>query len=299
MFQFRSLLLAAAIGAAISSLPAQTTATLSGVVSDKTGAGVPGAEVTISSPATGTERKTTTSETGDYRFSLLLPGDYRLIVMKTGFKEVVHENVRLEVNQAAVLDFALEVGQVTDKVTVTEQAPMLESSSSSMGQVIERKAIEDLPLNGRNFVQLAMLGPGVSGVGYSANGTIMSGTRPGRPAPGQRAFRQRQPRGVQQLLDGWRRQQRAPDAVHRAAPLGGSRSANSRFRPTCSPADQGRNSGATVNVITKSGTNEWHGSAVRVPAQRHLGRQELLHAGRAARSRNCARISSAAVSARR
>ena len=99
-------------------------------------------------------------------------------IQREGFRPVVHENITLEVNQVARLDFALELGAVTESVQVTSAAPLIESDTSAIGQVIENKQITELPLNGRNFVQLATLGPGVTGVGFSAAGTIMSGTRP-------------------------------------------------------------------------------------------------------------------------
>jgi hypothetical protein len=259
MFELRTLFLAATLCAANSVLSAQTTATLTGIVSDKTGAGVPGAEVTIVNAATGAERKTTTNETGDYRLALLLPGEYRLTVVKTGFKEVVRSNVRLEVNQSAEVDVSLEVGQVSEKVTVTESAPMLESASSSIGQVIERKAIEDLPLNGRNFVQLATLGPGVVGVGYSAKGTIMSGTRPDDQRPASELFANGNREGSNDfLMDGIDNNDRLTLSIVLRPSVESVR--EFKIQTNMFQADQGRNSGATVNIITKSGTNNWHGS---------------------------------------
>ena len=166
---------------------AQATGQLTGSVSDASQAAVPGAEVTATGIGTGLERKTTTNQQGDYTLPFLPPGEYRVRVQKEGFRQVSRD-VRLEVNQVARVDFALEVGEVTETVQVTGAAPLIESDTSAIGQVIEGKAIEDLPLNGRNFVQLAILGPGVVGVGFGAAGTIMSGTRPDDLRPGSELF---------------------------------------------------------------------------------------------------------------
>jgi hypothetical protein len=166
----------------------QATSRLTGDVVDPSGAAVSGAEVTVVNSGTGTTRSTTTSEAGDYSLPSLAPGDYAVTVSKPGFRQVKREGLRLEVNQTARVDFTLEVGAVSETVEVTGAVPLIDSDTSSIGQVIETKAIEDLPLNGRNFVQLAILGPGVVGVGFGARGTIMSGSRPDDLRPGSELF---------------------------------------------------------------------------------------------------------------
>ncbi|MDQ2898729.1 MAG: hypothetical protein M3Y07_02885, partial [Acidobacteriota bacterium] len=97
-------------------------------------------------------------------------------------------NVELQVNQRAEVNFALQLGQVSETVEVTGSAPLLESQSSSLGTVVNTQLTEELPLNGRNFVQLATLSPGVNGTGFSVSGTIMSGTRPDDRRPGTGIF---------------------------------------------------------------------------------------------------------------
>lgn len=239
---------------------AQTSSQLTIHVKDSTGASIPGAAVRLINPATGNERPLTTNESGIARYPFINPGDYRVIVSKDGFKESVRENVRLEVNQVLELDVALEVGQVTEKLTVTESAVQLESTNSSIGQVIETKAIEDLPLNGRNFVQLAILGPGVSGVGFGARGTIMSGTRPDDLRPGSELFANGNREGSNNfLMDGVDNNDRLTLSITLRPSVESVR--EFKIQTNMFSADQGRNSGATVNVITKSGTNTWHGSA--------------------------------------
>ena len=167
---------------------AQTSAGLKGVVTDSSGAVVPAAEIVVTNLDNGAKRQTVTNETGDYDIPLLRSGRYTIAGRKPGFKQAIREDVRLELNQIAQIDFTLTAGAVSETVEVESTAPLLESNTSSVGQVIETKAVSDLPLNGRNFAQLAILGPGVTGVGYSASGTIGSGTRPDDMRPGTELF---------------------------------------------------------------------------------------------------------------
>jgi hypothetical protein len=239
---------------------AQATAQLAGIVTDNTGASVPDVEITVTSIATGVERKVTTNESGSYTLPFLPPGEYRITLQKQGFQKISRDNVRLEVNQTARIDFALTVGSVSETVEVVGAAPLIESDSSAIGQVVERKAIEDLPLNGRNFVQLAVLGPGVVGVGFGARGTIMSGTRPDDLRPGSELFANGNREGSNNfLIDGTDNNERLTLAIA----LRPSVEAVQEFKIQTNmfAADQGRNAGATINVLTKSGTNQWHGSA--------------------------------------
>jgi hypothetical protein len=168
---------------------AQTaTAELSGTVSDPTGATVPNAKVTIANAQTGLSREATTGQNGNYLFTILQPGTYNLSVEAQGFRRTVQNNIELQVNQRAEVNLQLQVGQVTDTLEVTGTAPLLEAESSTLGTVVNTQFTEELPLNGRNFVQLATLSPGVNGTGYSVGGTIMSGTRPDDRRPGTEIF---------------------------------------------------------------------------------------------------------------
>ncbi|MBS1833048.1 MAG: TonB-dependent receptor, partial [Acidobacteria bacterium] len=238
----------------------QTTAQLNGTVSDKSGAAVPSAEVTAINVDTKVERKVTTNEDGSFTIPFLAPGNYRVVIQKQGFRTVNQENVRLEVNQVARVDSSLEVGQVSESVNVTEKPPAIESESSSIGQVVETKAIQDLPLNGRNFVQLAILGPGVTGVGFSSKGTIMSGSRPDDLRPGSEIFANGNREGSNNfLMDGSDNNDRLTLSIVLRPSVEAVR--EFKIQTNMFTAEQGRNSGATVNVLTKSGSNEWHGSA--------------------------------------
>ncbi len=238
---------------------AQTSSQLVVHVTDKSAAAVPGANVRLISPSTGVDRPVQTNENGIATYPFVPPGEYRVVVSKDGFKEFTRER-RLEVNQVLELDFQLEVGQVSEKLTVTESAVQLETNNSSIGQVVETKAIEDLPLNGRNFVQLAILGPGVTGVGFGARGTIMSGSRPDDLRPGSELFANGNREGSNNfLMDGIDNNDRLTLSITLRPSVESVR--EFKIQTNMFSADQGRNSGATVNVITKSGSNDWHGSA--------------------------------------
>ncbi len=237
----------------------QAFSQLTGVVVDSSGAVVPGAEVTASNTGTGVERSAQTNDGGTYTIPFLPPGSYNIAVNSEGFRSVVRDDVRLEVNQVARVDFSLEVGAVTETVEVTGSVPLLESQSSSLGQVIESQAISDLPLNGRNFVQLAILGPGVTGVGFGASGTIMSGTRPDDLRPGSEIFSNGNREGSNNFLfDGADNNERLTLAITVRPSVEAVR--EFKIQTNMFSAEQGRNAGATVNVISKSGSNEWHGS---------------------------------------
>jgi hypothetical protein len=238
----------------------QATSRLTGDVSDRTGAAIAGAVITITNIETGNERKVTSTESGNYSVPSLAPGEYTITASKEGFRQARREGVRLEVNQTARLDFSLELGAVTETVNVVGAAPLIDSDTSSIGQVVETKAIEDLPLNGRNFVQLATLGPGVVGVGFGAKGTIMSGTRPDDLRPGSELFSNGNRENSNNfLMDGVDNNERLTLSITLRPSVEAVR--EFKIQTNMFSADQGRNSGATVNVITKSGTNQWHGSA--------------------------------------
>ena len=239
---------------------AQTSAGITGTVTDSSGALMPGARVTLTSTDTGAERTVTTNESGIYEFTALQPGGYKLNVARQGFAQETREGIRLEVNQTATLDVSMRPGTVSENIEVTAAAQALEASTSQVGQVIESRAVSDLPLNGRNFAQLAILGTGVVGVGFGPSGTIGSGTRPDDPRPGAELMSNgNREMSNNYLLDG------VDDNFRRNALI--------TLRPTVEDilefkiqtnlfgAEQGRNSGATVDVVTKSGTNSFHGSA--------------------------------------
>jgi outer membrane receptor protein involved in Fe transport len=238
---------------------AQTSAGVNGYVLDSSRAVMPDTQVTIINLETGAKREATTNEGGGYQFTLLQPGRYSISARHQGFKRVSRDGIQLEVNQVARVDFSLELGAVTETIEVQAAAPMLESNTSSVGQVIEQKAVSDLPLNGRNFAQLAILGPGVVGVGYAASGTIGSGTRPDDMRPGTELFSNgNREQSNNFMLDGVDNNFRRNGLITLRPSVEAVR--EFKIQTNLFQAEQGRNPGATINVVTKSGSNALHGS---------------------------------------
>src|SRR3954447_2960589 len=237
-----------------------STAELSGTVTDATGATVANVKVTATNAGTNIERSTNTDSTGRYIIPLLPPGDYVLTAEASGFRKSVQRGITLQVNQQASIDISLQLGQVSESVEVTAQAPLLQSEASNLGTVVSEKLVGQLPLNGRNFIQLAVLSPGVTGVGFAASGTIMSGTRPDDKRPGSEIFSNGNREGDNNFLfDGVDDNERLTLSVVLRPAVEGVR--EFKIQTNLYSADIGRNSGAVIDVISKSGTNQLHGSA--------------------------------------
>lgn len=238
---------------------AQNSSSVTGTITDKTSAAVGGAKVVAQNQDTQVTREAETDANGFFTVPLLPPGRYKITASKAGFRQVF-QDLTLEVNQTARFDIALEVGTVSESVEVKATTPLIESDSSSIGQVVEQRQVAELPLNGRNFVQLATLGPGVTGVGFGAKGTIMSSTRPDDLRPGSEIFANGNREGSNNFLwDGIDNNERLTLSIVLRPSVEAVR--EFKIQTNLFTADQGRNSGATVNVITKSGANEFHGSA--------------------------------------
>jgi len=238
------------------SLMAQVpTAELTGIVTDPSGAAVAGAEVVITATATNIRRSVTTNSSGIYIAPALQPGVYSVRVGMKGFRTAVENAVQMQVGQTVRLNFGLQVGDVTETVEVSAAAESLDTDTTTVGTVIDNRRIEDLPLNGRNYLQLASLVP--SGTTYGP-GNFIAGARGG----GARAQ-------FSLNLSGQRFQfnRFTLDGVENTDP----NFATYLFLPSVDAlqefkvetgtysAEFGRNM-TQVNVITKSGTNELHGS---------------------------------------
>ena len=155
-------LLVCALPFAAHNLAAQgTAATVSGFVTDASGAKVPGASVTLTNTATGITATATTNDSGLYRIGGLIPGTYREQITLQGFKTAVKEGIDVQLEANIELDYALDVGSTSETVTVTAENNLLEASSPTVSQVIEGRQVEDTPLNGRNTMNLVALTPGV------------------------------------------------------------------------------------------------------------------------------------------
>jgi hypothetical protein len=148
------------------SLSAQTFGSLTGDVKDASGAVVAGAAITVRNTSTNGVRNATTNEDGVYSIPALVPGLYEVKAEKSGFKSASRANVELQVQQAARVDFNLEIGQVSEVVEVSSRLPLLSTEDATVGSVIEQKRITELPLNGRNFFSLVGLSPNVN-IGFN------------------------------------------------------------------------------------------------------------------------------------
>lgn len=222
------------------------TATISGTVSDTSGAVIAGAELTAVNTATGFERKTTSNTLGQFNLPGLVPGTYDLTVKFQGFKTMQSRGIVLQVDQNANLDIKLEVGQLTETIQVVGQSPLVESQSASLGAVIDTQKILALPLNGRNFVELALLVPGANtgapGAGLGG-GFSVSGLR-----SEQNAFQ----------IDGTSNS----DAFQNNISVRPSIDALQEFKIQTNnySAEFGKGAGAQVNIVTRSGSKEFHGT---------------------------------------
>src|SRR5712692_2264755 len=224
-----------------------------GVVTDSTGSLVPGAQVTATHIATGQSRTVTTGESGTYVFSLMPPGEYTVRTEKQGFRSEVRSGLVVQLNQKARVNFALQVGAVTESVEVTAEALLLTTDDATLGNVVEQKRVVDLPLNGRNFANLAGLMPGVI-KGISSN-TNQYGRRDSAIAVSANGSRENQ---GQVLYDGvytaWN--------INNATFFRASIEAIQEFKVHAATysAEYGHNAGAQVEIHTKPGANNPHGA---------------------------------------
>lgn len=236
-----------------------TTADLVGSVLDPTGAAIPGATVIGTNVGTNVEHRAISEKNGEYRLVQLPPGDYTISVEASGFSKLVQTGIALQVGQQSRLDLNLHVGATGETVEVTGHPPLLETETSAVGTVVGERLVNELPLNGRNFVQLATLSPGVTGVGTSASGTIQGGGRPDDKRAGNEIFSNGNREGDNNfLIDGTDNNERLTLSLVLRPGVESVR--EFRIQTSNYSADTGRNSGAVINIITKSGTNALHGS---------------------------------------
>ncbi len=240
--------------AALPDLVAQTTSGIRGTVIDSSSAAIPAARVSVTNMETGLSQTVPTDSTGGYIFSLLPSGVYRLTVEASGFKRFEQSNIRLTTNEVAGLNVTLEVGDVTQQVEVTGGAPLVNTQTSETGTLIGTQQIVELPLNGRNVIQLATLTNGVAQ--ERVHNALVGGDERNASAMSVNGNRLTM---TQFNLDGGEFAGPAlnsginypnPDAVQEF-----------RFITSNYSAEFGRNPGGVMNVITRSGTNSFHGSA--------------------------------------
>ena len=228
-------------------------ASLNGTVLDPTGAAVPNAKITVTNTATGLTRDTTASEAGLYSFSRLPVGPYDVNVEASGFKTEKRTGVNLSVGAVATLDISLSVGQTQEVVSVTAEVPIVETTRSQTSTTVTSEQVTDLPINGRNFLDFTVLTPGVvrdpsrggdlsfGGQRGTANSLLVDGSDTNNVFFGQTTGRTGTGRN----------------------PYSFSQDAVQEFQVNTNgyQAEIGRAGGGVINVITKSGTNDFHGTA--------------------------------------
>jgi hypothetical protein len=234
-----------------------TTADVLGTVTDVTGAVVPGATVTVKNLATGVKATTKSSGTGDYIFNLLPPGHYSVMIEASSFKKVVYADVALAAGDRARENGVMETGSVEETVQVTSSAPLLQTDSSSVTSVVTEKAVQDLPLNGRNFINLVQIQPGITAGQPSAIG---SGTRPDdRRQSSVISANGQSDLFNNQMIEGMDNNERNQGFLGVRPSIDAI--AEVKVDTNSFTAEVGRSAGAVVNIITKSGTNAYHGTA--------------------------------------
>jgi hypothetical protein len=233
---------------------ASSSSDIAGKVTDSTGASVPGAKVLLTNNGTGAQRTTTSNDAGDWSIPNIPPANYKLHIEKSGFKAAEIPSIDVEIGKAANGTVTLNVGAVTDTIEVSTLPPQLQTQESTVGQVIDQKQINDLPLNGRNVLQLATLAPGVSPPQQGQTGT-----------PGQYGTR-----NLYITVDGGRGS--STNYVLDGTYIRSVRFNNMSIQPNVDTLQefnllrstfsteygQGQ---SVVSMVTKSGTNQIHGSA--------------------------------------
>src|ERR1700732_1962322 len=228
---------------------------ITGTVTDKSGGVVAGATVTVKDVQRGVARTLTTGDSGEYNAPNLLPGTYAVRGEARGFRAIEQQNILLEVGKEIRIDLSLQPGEINQTITITEAPPMVETTNATLGGTLSNQAINDLPLNGRNYINLLSLRPGMTvypgggSAARSANGTrpedigyLLDGVREDDPYTGSRVLNAVIPAG---------------DAST-SLPIDAIQEFNTEQNPK---SEFGWKPGAIVNAGVKSGSNRIHGTA--------------------------------------
>jgi hypothetical protein len=231
----------------------QTGGQLSGLVQDAKGGVLSGVKITITNAGTGRALATESTHVGEFRFPALPAGQYTLITATTGFAATEIKDIHIEVGETRTINVTLQVASAQETITVESGQVALDTESTHLGAVVQRDQVETLPLNGRNFAQLALLNAGVAAAGGGGGQQGGEGGTTGYSSNGQRSS------SNNFLVDG------IDNNDYQAGGLGQLPSVDSiqefQVQTNNFSAQYGRNSGSVVNLITKSGTNQIHGSA--------------------------------------
>lgn len=234
-----------------------TTGTISGVVTDSTGGVLGNATVAIVNEETGITRSVQADSQGRYLAPLLSLGRYKVTISMEGFQTEIRSGIVLTVGREAVVNAALQVGAVSQTVEVTGEAPLVESTTSSVGGLVDERTIRELPLNGRSYDQLALLEAGVTSYGGGAtSGGFLYGTGTRFSVAGSRSYNN------SYMLDGMDINDSGNGTPGGAAGTNLGVDAIREFKIVTSmfSAETGRATGAVISAVTKSGTNQYHGN---------------------------------------
>lgn len=238
------------------------TAQISGLISDSAGASIPKAGVTIRNEGTGISRSTESNNDGYYSVPALQPGNYTITLQATGFTTQVRSNVTLTVGAQQVLNITMSVGQISQKVEVNGEAPVVQLANSDISGVIYQTTVVELPLNGRDWTQLATLQPGVTSLA-SIQANPASSDRTTRGYGTQLSISGSRPQQNNYTIDGVSvndYSNGSPGSVE-GSTLGVDAVREFSVITSNYSADYGRTSGGVINALTQAGTNKFHGDA--------------------------------------
>jgi hypothetical protein len=256
------------------SLHAQSTyGSISGTIIDPSGAAIPAADVTLTNLGTAEKRTQASGDDGHYTFVNLFPGQYRVDIQKQGFKHFARPNVVVQVQQETRVDASMTVGQVSETVEVTSETPLLQAETSSLGQVVEQRKADELPLNGRNIFNLITVSPAAVAQGGSGGSPV--GQNPfswgNYQVGGSFANQGAQYLDGQPLNIGYIN---LPIIIPTQDSVG-----EFKVQYNNLGAEWGKFSGGVVNLSTKSGSNGWHGSAYEYFRNKVLNANEYFNKG--------------------